>query len=1411
MRKRAQQKSKPVIEEPKHIAQQIRPKFEYKPPIAKKNWWIAISLIGIFLLVLFLNTYWNLTSEVSINPESTDISKFYLSGPDPYYNMRLVEGTFETGRYPYYSVNDPLLNYPVTAGGGRAPLFNMVALGFSRLLSPFMNDIDAIGYSMQFIPALFGALLIFPVYFIGKELFNKKAGLIAALFIAIIPIHLGSGHGSAYALFDHDSFNLLLFFLAFLFLIKSIKEKDSTKSILYAILAGVPLAALSMTWVEAQFLYTVIAIYTIVQMLIDMFTNKIELKVFRTTSIVLFSGYLISLPILLGSKAGFRIDTPLFLCIVITAFGFVYYIFGRKKIPWTITFPIIFSIAGVGLIFLYFIEDIVASFPILSPVQSLSNVLFGSGIYGTKVSMTIAEANTYQISHTVMSFGPAIYWLGWAGFVYLMYRYYKNKNRRDYLFIIMLFIINIWLAGTAGRFLNDMVPLIAILGGWIVWIFIEWIDYKQMLRNIRSAGGGFHGIRRGIKFLHIFGILFVAFLVILPNAFTAFDAAVPNAFTKNRTSILKIDMFGEDHRGAFGLGVGKERYWADAFGWLNDQDLDIEDPTKRPAFISWWDYGFYEVALGGHPTVADNFQDGIPPAANFHTSTSEEEAVIVLIVRILEGSKRDNKGKLPDEVVEILEKYIGEENSVKIIQWFDKPTSSPSYGEPIGAEYDENTSKDYTVGQQYERNAVYHDVVELLTDETTGISDEKITWLYHDIQEATGYSIRYYGVEGYDRQIFNIFGFLSDKSLLLVNGIADDFIELLYEGYEVDPQTGEKIPGTEFAKPAKEIIDMEPEKRRYTVVTGTQQKYKDLYFDTMFYRTYIGPPKGDPGSYSELDWQIPCYDMRHFYAEYISDLNKFPYYNTGKGAVVMAKYYEGAIINGTVIYEGAPIEAQVVVQKNLTYTDVEGATLAIDHDKFDIDPNQENATGEFSVIAGAGNLTLQIRRYPELGQNAFIFKNIVFDSNIDPELFPISEEDAMRKYGSDYERYLNITIDPANIDGYVFNDKDDDGSYNASIDEPLTDIAVLLSEITDPMGEEVPQAVDIAEVDENGYYNITNFIPGFYRVSAATDDGLIIHLKDFVSLYSGNNSYDIPKPKDAKIEGIVYEDENQNDEFDSGDKLMSNVDVKLVFNEKEIDSDKTDEDGKYSFDLLIPGRFIGDDRDLNTYNITVTSLPEYYTEVTVSPEENETTFLNISIELAPVTVSGFTKFSGVAVSNVSIYFEVDESVEKNTAIEDFITSIDDGSYVIDLKPGNYNITIEKYEDETLIYTFEGKLELIAGEGTKSFDISLDKQSATIEGPTIYEGTRIPNIAIGFDPSEPIENNTAVSATTISDENGYYSIELTPGSYDVLAISKSFTENGKNYSYEFSGTLNISTQEAKEGKIYTIKLLKIESD
>jgi len=1371
MRKRAQLRNTASVE-PKHITEEIKPRkklFTFK----KNNLWVAACLIFIFLLVLFLNSYFNITSGVSYNPDGTGLDKYYLSGPDPYYNMRIVDETLfgnNAGHYQFYGSKDPLLDYPLGKSGGRPPFLNMMAIGFSRLLLPFMNEIDAVGYSMQFVPALFGALLVFPVYFIGKTLFNKKAGLIAAFLIALIPIHLSSGHGSSYSLFDHDSLNLLLFFLIYLFLIKSIKDKDSNKSIFYALLAGIFLAALNMTWVESRFVYAVIAVYIAVQLLIDIYTNKIETKIIRSSLIIFSVGYLIYLPVRASIIGGFRPDLSLFLLIIICAFGLAYVIFGIKKIPWTLSLSAIFVFGMVGLVFLSFVRDISSIFPFLSPLTSLSDILYGSGIYGSKVSMTIAEASTSAISNTVMSFGPALYWIAWVGLVFLIYYYYKDKQRRDYLFIIVLFLVDVWLLGSAGRFINDLVPPVAILCGFVVWMVIDKIDYKQMIHNVRGAGGGLHGIRRGVKVLHIFGILFVALLVVLPNVYLAFDAAIPGD--------KKSEVFGTFPQGAFGLSHGKESYWIDAYNWLNKQDLNIQDPTKRPGFISWWDYGFYEVAVGGHPTVADNFQDGIPTASNFHTSTSEEEAVSVLIVRLLEGNLANNDGKLSDEVVQILNSSLGPTNSSKVVSWAEDPTTSPSYDTPIGGEYNEELSREWKVGVQWPTNAIYHDITNLLLEL---LDDEGITWLYHNLQDATGYSIRYYGVEGYDKQIFNIFGFLADKSLLMLiaSGRADgnpedEFVQVKYV--------------TQYNKEYtyNELKNLSNEQLRNDPPINTKVYYKDAYFDTMFYRTYIGPSSEESGSRSEPNYQLPCINMRHFYAEYASNITKGAYY-TNKVPVIIAKYYEGAYINGSINFMGKPLSAMAVIQKDLDHYNT---TIPIDYDSI------STVDGNFSLIAPAG-AKLQIRRYSF--RDDVILKNITFDSTTDSMLYPISDDDAMRK-SNNYNRILNISIDPASVKGYVYLDEDNDATYNSSFDSPLSNITVTLHEFQDD-GQTIIERVSMV-TDKNGYFNQSDLTPGLYILRAETKEGFVIH-DGLAKLLPGDTYYNISKPKDAAVEGTVYYDENANDEYNSGEK-MSDVKVDLIYkktgfdgeviDEIFVDTIQTDASGHYNFNKLVYGQYI----------INVTKQPEYIGSEEVMLEENKTTLLNISIGLTPINVNGHTKYENINIDNITVDFSPDESVQNNTAEQNSAVSDENGAYIVELTPGAYNVSVNKNQGQTLIYSFVGKLELQRGEETKTFDISLEKHSVTVNGATKYGGTKVANISIYFLKDVSVKNNTAVSSSVESDDDGVYSVELTPGTYNV-SVEQLVTEADKNVTYAFSYTLNILKDETV--KTFDITLSK----
>lgn len=1389
MRKRAQLKMSTPSEsiptsQPTSVTTIPERKSERKRFRLKKNWWIGITLIAIFFLVLFMNSYFNIVSDVNLNPDGTTLTDtFYLSGPDPYYNMRLVDTTSQTGVFPYYSAKDPLLAYPIGRSGSRGPLLVMSSIAFSKLLIPFMSEADALGYAMQFVPALFGALLVFPVYFIGKILFGKKAGLVAALLIALIPIHISSGHGSAYALFDHDSFNLLLYFLTFLFLIKSFKEKDRVRRILYALLAGIPLAALSMVWVEAQFLYTMITVYAVVQLIIDLFTNKVEEGFVMSVSIALLAGTIISWPV--SYAGGVLVDLTFFLALGVLIFGGLCILFKRKQIPWILSIPLI-AIIGLGVaVFLYIVYQNPTTFSFFAPLNTISNVIYGSGIYGSKVSLTIAEAGTYNMSRTVMSYGPALYWLAWAGFVFLIYQYVKQKGRKDYLMILTLFVINIWLTSTAGRFLNDMVPLIALLSGWIIWFLISKIDYKQMARNIRNAGGGFRGLRKGVRIYHIFGVLFIAFLILIPNGYLALDAAVPSAASKNGTSNLKYDFFGKNHSSAFGSSTYKEQYWVDAYAWLDKQDTDISDPVKRPAFISWWDYGFYEVAVGGHPTVADNFQDGIPTAANFHTAKSEKEGIAVWIVRLLEGNQKDNNGvAFSDSVIAALQKHLGNNNTTKITSWMLDPSISPSQEKPIGEEYDRNLSKMLLIGAQYPENAYYHDIVQFLNNSLT---DEQITWLYHDLQQTTGYSIRYYGVEGYDEQIFNIFAFLGDKSNILTAlrttgkqfyNPEDDFIQVVYTGYTVNTDGSQ---GADGQWTAQELNTMPQEQRNRVAITGTSTVYKADYFNTMFYRAYVGTPaqQDSNGNYQMPSQQIPCYAMKHFVPAYVSP---FPYYGQGKSAVIIAKYYEGAFFNGSIYCNDTPLSFVTVAVLD---------EYGFPHDYVSTDEN-----GTFHLLAPGGNITLLFSY-----ANDVFLKSIKFNSTNDTLYAPVTDAEAMRMNGSKFSRSFGIVVNLSTLEGYVYQDNNNNNSYEPATDTPLSGITVQLSDYY--FGRTVPSV----KTDEQGHYIFRNLYPSKYNLSAVEGNYTILN-KQGINIEPGNNSRNISRPKPAGVKGIVYQDLNGDKKYTTGEEVSS-VNLRLTYtklNEAQlfVTNITTGATGSYAFSSLMPGEYTLNATKINTS----TGYLDFMTEQAITLTANRTSWVNISLAYAPIAVSGTTLYGTTPITGIPMTFAPDKSVTNNTATKQSTsTSGVLGAFSVSLGPGYYNVSVKKTEGATTVYTFTGKLILSIGQGTASYDISLTKLSVTVSGNTTYNGSGKANMTIFFTKDLNIQNNTGITTSAKTTANGKYAIELTPGSYNVT-VETTVNESGQNITYLSTSHITVTSGEAP--RVFDIVLTREQS-
>ncbi len=210
---------------------------------------------------------------------SGDWIKF--TGNDPYYHMRLVDNLLR--HFPQFLVFDPYTFYPHGAPVGWPPFFDWLLASIIWIISlgsPSQHTIDIAGV---YFPAVLGAITIIPVYFIGKELFNRWAGVISAGLITLLP---GEFLGRSILGFtDHHVAETLLTSIVFLFLILTIKAARQreltldhikrlewvtiTRPLIYSLLTGIFLAIYLLTWVGGLLFVFIITVYFVAQFIID--------------------------------------------------------------------------------------------------------------------------------------------------------------------------------------------------------------------------------------------------------------------------------------------------------------------------------------------------------------------------------------------------------------------------------------------------------------------------------------------------------------------------------------------------------------------------------------------------------------------------------------------------------------------------------------------------------------------------------------------------------------------------------------------------------------------------------------------------------------------------------------------------------------------------------------------------------------------------------------------------------------------------------------------------------------------------------------------------------------------------------------------------------------------------------------
>ena len=103
---------------------------------------------------------------------SGDWIKF--TGVDAYYHMRIIDNLVHN--FPHLASFNPSFIYPGGSGVGTIRFFDWLLATIIWVIglgSPTQHTVDVVSV---YFPAVLGALTVIPVYFIGKELFNRWAG-----------------------------------------------------------------------------------------------------------------------------------------------------------------------------------------------------------------------------------------------------------------------------------------------------------------------------------------------------------------------------------------------------------------------------------------------------------------------------------------------------------------------------------------------------------------------------------------------------------------------------------------------------------------------------------------------------------------------------------------------------------------------------------------------------------------------------------------------------------------------------------------------------------------------------------------------------------------------------------------------------------------------------------------------------------------------------------------------------------------------------------------------------------------------------------------------------------------------------------------------------------------------------------
>ena len=575
-----------------------------------------------------------------------------LPGYDEFYHMRRILYTVQN--FPDTLWFDSYLNYPHGWENVWPPLYDQICAAFCLLLG--QNTRPGVEMAASFMPIIFGTITTIVVYFLIREIFDHRTAILASLMTVLAPTYL---QYTRFAAMDHHSLEVLFLLSSLLFLILAFCRQE--KRYIFAVLAGISLAALAYTWHGATLYLAIIPVYGAIEIAMAL-KNK---RSWQATAMALMLALAVAIILILPYRNAAWLR-PSFMGIVavfgamavISALG---YIVAKKNMSWK-AFPL-----GIIILSLAFVLILSSGLLELGGLIKFGLELIWGGSWIGMISEAEPLIYDWLTFKQVLFSGLGLNLLfALAGFaVILIYIRNSQGGRRQGLMILLLWAaFSIVLTFGQLRFLYmstismgilisilffyllDLIRdrfgesnprLIPVLILFLVLTMLLWAAFANVL-NIGQ-----------LRFLYMstisIGILITILFFYLP------DLIRERFGGKNQRSMLPaililflfltLPSIAEVANTVTYSDPMIKGDWQESMAWLKENSNAtsfFDAPVKTPEYsvMCWWDYGNWIMYMAERPVVASNFQAGWEDAAKFYLSESEENATALLDER---GSK----------------------------------------------------------------------------------------------------------------------------------------------------------------------------------------------------------------------------------------------------------------------------------------------------------------------------------------------------------------------------------------------------------------------------------------------------------------------------------------------------------------------------------------------------------------------------------------------------------------------------------------------------------------------------------------------------------------------------------------------------------------------------------------------------